>query len=143
MINKVSLYFWVLIIMWPPYLSHDNIINSSSYKAFTEFIGGFPPQMPVTRSFDVCLISAWTNSWASNGNAGDLRRNGTHYDAILMIAFIDTWEGRQRGGAMAPSFNKRQIVKAKTFVARSFVTTVLLLAFFIHNPMAITTINTI
>ena len=36
--------------------------------------GEFPSQSPVTRSFDVSLICAWTNSWANNGNAGDLRR---------------------------------------------------------------------
>ena len=28
--------------MWPQYLNHDNIINSLSYKAFTEFTGGLP-----------------------------------------------------------------------------------------------------
>ena len=43
--------------------------------------GEFPAQRPVTRSFDIFLIYAWTNSWANNG---DLRRHGAHYDVIVM-----------------------------------------------------------
>ena len=30
------------------------------------------------------LICAWTNSWANNGDAGDLRRHRAHYDVIVM-----------------------------------------------------------
>ena len=30
------------------------------------------------------LICAWTNSWANNGYAGDLRRYRAHYDVIIM-----------------------------------------------------------
>ena len=30
------------------------------------------------------LISNWTNSWANNGDTGDLRRHRTHYDVIIM-----------------------------------------------------------
>ena len=30
------------------------------------------------------LIYAWTNGWANNRNAGDLRRHRAHYDAIVM-----------------------------------------------------------
>ena len=46
--------------------------------------GVFPAQRPVTRSVDVFLISAWTDSWANNGGAGDLRRYHAHYDVIVM-----------------------------------------------------------
>ena len=31
------------------------------------------------------LICAWTNSWANNGDAGDLRRHRAHYDVTVMI----------------------------------------------------------
>ena len=31
------------------------------------------------------LISAWINGWVSNREAGDLKRNRTHYDVILII----------------------------------------------------------
>ena len=30
------------------------------------------------------LIFAWTNNWANNGDAGDLRRHRAHYDVIVM-----------------------------------------------------------
>ena len=30
------------------------------------------------------LICAWTNSWANNGDADDLRRHHDHYDVIVM-----------------------------------------------------------
>ena len=30
------------------------------------------------------LICTWRNGWASNQNAGDLRRHGAHYDATIM-----------------------------------------------------------
>ena len=30
------------------------------------------------------LICVCTNSWANNGDAGDLRRHGAHYDVIVM-----------------------------------------------------------
>ena len=30
------------------------------------------------------LICAWTNDWANNRQAGDLRRNHAHYDATVM-----------------------------------------------------------
>ena len=35
--------------------------------------GGFPAQMPVTRSFDVSLICACMNSWVNTREAGDFR----------------------------------------------------------------------
>ena len=46
--------------------------------------GEFPSQRLVTRRFGVLLICAWTNSWANNPYAGDLRRPGAHYDVTLM-----------------------------------------------------------
>ena len=49
--------------------------------------GEFSTQRPVTRSFDVFFdIGAWINGWVNNPEAGDLRRNRTHYDVIVMIA---------------------------------------------------------
>ena len=31
-----------------------------------------------------CLTCAWTNGWANNRNAGDLKRHRTHYDVTVM-----------------------------------------------------------
>ena len=35
------------------------------------------------------LICAWTNRWANNRDAGDLRRHRDHYDVIVM--WVATW----------------------------------------------------
>ena len=50
----------------------------------TTVTGAFPSQRPVTQSFGVFLICAWTNSWVNNQDAGDLRRHRTHHDVIVM-----------------------------------------------------------
>ena len=46
--------------------------------------GGFSSQRPVMWSFDVFLIWAYTNGWANNWHAGDLRCHCTHYDVTIM-----------------------------------------------------------
>ena len=43
-----------------------------------------PRTKPATRSIDVSLICTWTNSWANNEDAGDLRRLRAHCDVIVM-----------------------------------------------------------
>ena len=43
----------------------------------------FPTQSPVTRSIDVSLIFAWTNGWANNPDAGDLRSHRAHYVTVM------------------------------------------------------------
>ena len=48
------------------------------------FTGEFPTQRPLTQSFDVSVICAWTDSWANNADAGDLRRYRTYYYVIVM-----------------------------------------------------------
>ena len=51
---------------------------------FTGHSTEFPAQRPVTRSFNVSLICAWTNGWVNNRDAGDLRRHHAHYDVTVM-----------------------------------------------------------
>ena len=51
--------------------------------------GEFPSQRPVTRSFDVSLIWAWTNGWVNNRDADDLRRHGAHYDVTVMEPVVE------------------------------------------------------
>ena len=46
--------------------------------------GEFPSQRPVTQSFDVSFICAWTNDSVNNRDAGDLRRHRAHYNVIVM-----------------------------------------------------------
>ena len=49
--------------------------------------GGFPSKRSMTRSFVFSLICTWTNGWANNRDAGDLRRHRAYYDATVM----DSW----------------------------------------------------
>ena len=45
--------------------------------------GGFPSQRPV-RALIFSLICTWTNGWANNQNASDLRHHHTHYNITVM-----------------------------------------------------------
>ena len=47
--------------------------------------GEFPAQRPVTRSFDVSFICAWTNRWVHTRDVGDSRHHA-HYD-ITVVKF--------------------------------------------------------
>ena len=61
--------------------------NIFALLAFVQGIhrsGEFSSQMPVTGSFDVSLICAWTNGWTNNRDAGDVRHHRTHYDVNIM-----------------------------------------------------------
>ena len=49
--------------------------------------GDFPAQRPMTRSFDIFFICAWTNGWLNNREAGDSRRHRAHYDVTVMEKF--------------------------------------------------------
>ena len=40
------------------------------------------------RALMFSLICAWTNNWAKNGDAGDLRCHHTHYDVTVMSALL-------------------------------------------------------
>ena len=46
--------------------------------------GEFPTQRPVTRTFDVFFDLRLNNGWVNNREAGDWRRNRSHYDVIVM-----------------------------------------------------------
>ena len=46
--------------------------------------GEFPTQRPVTRRLIFTLICARINGWVNNREAGNLSRNGGHYDVIVM-----------------------------------------------------------
>ena len=73
---------------------YSSLMMTSSMEIFSALLalckgnplvaGGCPSQRPVTRSFDFFFICAWTNGWANNRDAGDLRRHRTRYDVIAM-----------------------------------------------------------
>ena len=64
--------------------------NESIFRVTGHLCGEFtghrwiPAQRPETRSFDV-FFDLWLNKRLSNnGEAGDLRRHGAHYDVTVM-----------------------------------------------------------
>ena len=65
--TRVVTYHWIMMTS-----SYGNIFR------YWPFLRGFPSQRPVTRSF------AWTNVWANNREAGDLRCHRAHYDLTVM-----------------------------------------------------------
>ena len=52
--------------------------------------GGFPSQSKLCRALMFSLICAWTNHWANNQDAGDLRWRSAHYDVTVMSLAV--WE---------------------------------------------------
>ena len=72
-----------------PSEAHDDVMKWKHFLRYWPFVRGirpgeFPAPRPVTRSFDVFLIFAWTNSWVNNGNAGGLRLHHADFDVIAM-----------------------------------------------------------
>ena len=64
----------------------------SALLAFVRGIHRFPSQRPMMRIFDVFFfICAWTNGWANNRDAGDMRRHWGQYDVTVMETFIFSW----------------------------------------------------
>ena len=56
------------------------------HKGNPQVTGWVPSQRPVTRSFVFSLISAWTNGWTNNGDAGETpSRSLWHHCNILRL----------------------------------------------------------
>ena len=66
--------------------SNGNIFRVTGHLC-REFTG--PRWIPRTKASDAelwcfSLICAWINDWVNNREVGDLRRDRTHYDVIVM-----------------------------------------------------------
>ena len=73
---------------------HDDVIKWKHFPRYCPFARGNhrssvnSPHKSQWRGALMCsLISAWTNSRANNGDAGDLRRNHAHYDVTVIVVF--------------------------------------------------------
>ena len=67
--------------------NHDDVIIWKHFPCYWPFVRGIhrspvnsPHKGQWLGALMFCLICAWINSWVNNGEAGDLRRNHTHYD---------------------------------------------------------------
>ena len=81
---KIRVSYEILIILW-----RYQIQTISSLLALCERIHRSPVDSPHKGQWRgalmFSLICAWTNGWAKNRDAGDLRRHRTHYGAIVII----------------------------------------------------------
>ena len=86
--NKVS----IMTILGVQCSIHDGVIKWKHFSRYWPFVGLH--RSPVNSrhrgkwrgALMFSLIWAWTNSWAINGDAGDLKRHRAHYDVIVMMA---------------------------------------------------------
>ena len=67
---------------------HDDVIKWKHFPRYWPFVRAIHRSrgIPRTKASDaeLSLISAWINGWVNNREAGDLRRNRTRYDVIVM-----------------------------------------------------------
>ena len=72
---------------------HDGVIKWKHFPCYWPFVRGIhwasvnsQHKGQWHRALIFSLVCAWTNRWTNNGDAGDLRHNGSHYDVIVMAA---------------------------------------------------------
>ena len=70
---------------------HDDVIKWKHFSRCWTLVRGIhrcrvnsPHKVQGRGALMFSLICAWTNCWANNGDAGDLRRHRAHYDVIVM-----------------------------------------------------------
>ena len=79
------------------YFSHDDVIKWKHFPCYWSFVRGIY-RLPMDSSHKsewlgalmFSLICAWTNRWANNRDAGDLRRHRAHYNVIVMHNFLQS-----------------------------------------------------
>ena len=79
--------------------AHDDVIKWKHFPRYCPFVRGnhrwpvVPPHKGQWRgAFMFSLISTWTNGWANNRHAGDLRIHRAHYDVTEMVtSWLNTW----------------------------------------------------
>ena len=72
---------------------HDDVIKWKHFPRYWPFVRGIhrspvnsPHKGQWRGALMFSLICVWINGWVNNREAGDLRRNRTHYDVIVMWA---------------------------------------------------------
>ena len=81
---------WPTIV--PKHCIHDDVIKWKHFLCYWPFVRGIhrsplnsPHKVQWRGALMLSLICAWTNSWVSNREAGDLRRHRAHYDVVVML----------------------------------------------------------
>ena len=92
--------FWIVIFRLVTNFSRNfarrrDVIKWKHFPRYWPFVRGIhrPPMNSLHKGqwrggLMFSLICAWINGWVNNGEAGDLRCHGAHYDVIVMISLI-------------------------------------------------------
>ena len=95
---SLSIFRWVPFRLQVTYhwhlkclrLLHDDVIK---WKHFPRSPVNSPSSKGQWRGdLMFSLICAWISGWVNNREAGDLRRQRTHYDVIVMLDGVMTWK---------------------------------------------------
>ena len=91
---------------------HDDLTKWKHFPCYWFFVRGIhwsPVDAPHNgqwcRAVMFSLICTWTNSWANNRDASDLRRHSAHYDVTVMIIYEGQMQPRDfnSGNGSVPS----------------------------------------
>ena len=89
------MYKYIYAACWTDWYQHDGVIKWKHFPRYWPFVRGIhrspvgsPRKGQRRGALMFSLISAWTNRWANNRDAGDLRRHRDHYDVTVMNANI-------------------------------------------------------
>ena len=81
--------------MTPGYWQHDGVIKWKHFSRYWPFVRGIhrwpvdsPHKGQWRRALMFSLICAWTNGWANNRNAGELRRHRADFDVTVISLYI-------------------------------------------------------
>ena len=93
---KNDVFIWTLF-HWPLCSNMMTSSNGHIFRVTGPLCREFPGRrwIPLTKASDAELwcfswsVSVWINSWANNGDAGDLRHPRAHYDVIVMMTYSD------------------------------------------------------
>ena len=88
---------WVMAVLHGT--SHGDIIKQRHFPCYWPFVRGIhqslvdsPHKGQWHRALMFSLICAWTNGWANNQDASDLRRLHTNYDVTVMMLYWTVWK---------------------------------------------------
>ena len=78
-------------------IGHDDVINRKHFPRYWPFLRGIhrsPVDFPHKGQWRWYLNCIWTNGWANNRDAGDLRHHRAHYD-VSVLAFRKEESGKE------------------------------------------------
>ena len=103
--------WWLALLATLP--NHDDVIKWKHFPRYWPFVRGIhrspvnsPHKGQWRRALMFSLICAWINGWVNNGEAGDLRPHGAHYDVTVvneceypseLLSRLTSWQGNVTG----------------------------------------------